>query len=198
MYVPMLTLRTISMVKNLKVLTAVFGFLESIIYIFGLAIVLSGEQSIVEMIVYAFGFSMGLVTGIFVEQKLAIGFSSFNVNINHNNTELVKDLRNSGFGVTTYQGEGRNGERVILDILTKRKKESLLIKKIYAHEPNAFIISYEPKMFKGGYLADIMKKRMRKSMNNKGINKEESLGVISRTIKKVRSEVNTLKKNWKA
>lgn len=198
LYVPMLTLRTISMVKNLKVLTAVFGFLESIIYIFGLAIVLSGEQSIIEMVVYAMGFAMGLVTGIYVEQKLAIGFSSFNVNINHNNTELVKDLRNSGFGVTTYQGEGRNGERIILDILTKRKKESLLIKKIYAHEPNAFIISYEPKMFKGGYLADIMKRRMRKSTKNKGINNEESLGVISRTIKKVRSEVNTLKKNWKA
>lgn len=195
LYVPMLTLRTISMVKNLKVLTAVFGFLESVIYIFGLAIVLSGEQSVIEMIVYAIGFAMGLVTGIFVEQKLAIGFSTVHVNINHNNPVLIKDLRDSGFGVTVHQGEGRNGQRVILDILTKRKRESLLLKKIYVHEPNAFIISYEPKMFKGGYLTDIMKRRMGK--RNKVINEEQSLGVIKKTIKNVKSEVNILKKNWK-
>ena len=79
LYVPMLTLRTISMVKNLKLFTALFGFLETLMYIFGLAIVLSGEKSILEMIVYASGFSMGLVVGIYIEQKLAIGYLCLNV-----------------------------------------------------------------------------------------------------------------------
>ena len=57
-YVPLLTLRTITMVKNLKMLTALFGFLEALVYIFGLAMVLSGDQDIVEMVVYAFGYSL--------------------------------------------------------------------------------------------------------------------------------------------
>ncbi|MCT4565252.1 MAG: DUF2179 domain-containing protein [Maledivibacter sp.] len=197
LYVPMLTLRTISMVKNLKVLTAVFGFLESMIYIFGLAIVLSGEQSVLEMIVYALGFSIGLITGIFVEQKLAIGFTSIHININHNNPVLVKDLRDSGFGVTVHQVEGKNGERVIMDILTKRKREPFLIKKISAHEPDAFIISYEPKMFKGGYLTDMMKKRTRKAKVIKGIDEQSPLCVVRKTLREMKNEVNTFKKNWK-
>ena len=73
LYVPMLTLRTICMVKNLKKLTSLFGFLESLIYVFGLALVLSGDSSTLEMIVYAVGFSVGLVLGMIVEQKMAIG-----------------------------------------------------------------------------------------------------------------------------
>lgn len=161
LYVPMLSLRTISMVKNMKVLTCVFGFLEAIIYIFGLAIVLSGEQSVIEMVVYAIGFSLGLFAGILIEQKLAIGYSSFHVNINHKNPLLVKELRDKGFGVTIFVGEGRNSSRLKLDILTRRKREDELIHAILDKEPNAFIIGYEPKMFKGGYLSDIMKKRVR-------------------------------------
>ncbi|MGB3366356.1 MAG: DUF2179 domain-containing protein, partial [Acidaminobacteraceae bacterium] len=152
LYVPMLTLRTISMVKNLKILTSVFGFLEALVYIFGLAIVLSGEQSVVEMLVYALGFGMGLLVGILVEQKLAIGYTTMHVNINHTNNEILTDLRDKGFGVTVFKGEGKFGDRNKLEILTKRKRESELIKLIYEKEPEAFIVSYEPKTFKGGYL----------------------------------------------
>lgn len=88
-YVPMLALRTISMVKKLTLLTAVFGFLESIIYVFGLAIVLTGEQSLVQMLVYALGFSLGLIVGIHIENKIAIGYTSILVNIKEMNHKLI-------------------------------------------------------------------------------------------------------------
>ncbi|HSP48071.1 MAG TPA: DUF5698 domain-containing protein, partial [Clostridiaceae bacterium] len=93
LYVPMLALRTICMVKKLTVLTAFFGFLESIIYVFGLAIVLSGDQSIISMLVYALGFAMGLVVGIYIENKIAIGYISLLVNIRQKNAELITRLR---------------------------------------------------------------------------------------------------------
>jgi uncharacterized protein YebE (UPF0316 family) len=184
------------MVKNLKLLTAAFGFLEAIIYIFGLAIVLSGEQSILEMVIYAFGFSLGLIAGIIIEQKLAIGYSSFHVNINNDNQMLVKELRDRGYGVTTFVGEGFTSNRLRLDILTKRKKEAELIPLILAYEPKAFIIAYEPKMFKGGYLSAIMQKKMK--LFRKGrVTTSESKNVFERTIEGIKSEVNTLKKDWK-
>jgi len=196
LYVPMLSLRTISMVKNLKVLTAIFGFLEAIIYIFGLAIVLSGEQSILEMCVYATGFSLGLVAGIFVEQKLAIGYSSFHVNITNDNPILVNELRDKGYGVTAFIGEGRSSNRVRLDILTRRKKEAKLIELILHHEPKAFIISYEPKMFRGGYLSDIMRQRIKGPKKKLPISVESS-NVIEKTVEEIRLEVAALKKDWK-
>jgi len=193
LYVPMLTLRTISMVKNLKILTSLFGFLEALVYIFGLAIVLSGEQSIVEMVVYAFGFGMGLLVGIIVEQKLAIGYTTMHVNINHTNDKILSELRDKGFGVTVFNGEGKFGNRNKLEILTKRKRESELIKIIYENEPEAFVVSYEPKMFKGGYLKDIMRKRNKVRIRSAG-EIEETHGILENVIIEFKTEVKKMVK----
>lgn len=196
LYVPMLTLRTICMVKNLKILTSLFGFLEALVYIFGLTIVLSGEQNTLEMIVYAIGFGLGLVVGILVEQKLAIGFSSMQVNITHDNEILINILRDEGFGVTVYFGEGKYGKRINLDILTKRKKEAKLLQIIHKYEPKAFIMTFEPKMFRGGYLTEMMKKRLK--INRRNINGDENQlkSVVKKTVDGIKFEAAELKKNW--
>jgi uncharacterized protein YebE (UPF0316 family) len=195
LYVPMLTLRTICMVKNLKIVTSIFGFLEALIYIFGLSVVLSGEQSVVEMLVYAFGFALGIVVGIKVEQKLAIGYSSMHVNINHMNEELITILRNKGFGVTAYSGEGKFGERKKLDVLTNRKRENELIQLIYQYEPEAFVMAFEPKMFRGGYLTEIMKNRMETTIVNNINSKDESKNVVKRMAFELKKEIKKIK-NW--
>ena len=194
-YVPLLTLRTITMVKNLKMLTALFGFLEAFTYVFGLAIVLSGEQNVIEMIVYAFGFALGLFLGVFIEQKMAIGFITIQVNINHSNIEMVNELRNLGYGVTVYQGEGRDGKRFKMEILTRRRREKELYIIINKYEPTAFITSYEPKTFKGGYLSEMMKRRVRKAkINYRG----EEKSIVKRSGDEFIREAIVLVKSFKS
>ncbi|MBB6284954.1 DUF2179 domain-containing protein [Geobacillus subterraneus] len=161
-YVPILTLRTIFMVRNMSLLAAFMGFLEALIYVFGLSIVFSGEQSYIVMIVYAAGFGAGLFIGGYIEQKLAIGYTTVTVNLQQKNQELIHLLRESGYGVTVYTGEGRDSQRYRLDILTRRNREEELLKLIEQYEPKAFIISYEPRRFKGGFLVASMKKRAKK------------------------------------
>ena len=197
LYVPMLTLRTISMVKNLKVFTAFFGFMEALIYIFGLVIVLSGEQTVLEMVVYAIGFALGLIVGIYVEQKLAIGFISMQVTISDDNQEMIIFLREQGFGVTIFRGEGKYANRVRLDILTKRKRETELINAIYRYEPSAFIVAYEPKTFKGGYLTEIMRKRVAKRLSF-GINKADSeSSAFEKAVDEIKYEIKVIRTHWK-
>lgn len=157
-YVPLLTLRTIFLVKNMTVTASIFGFLESLIYVFGLSLVFSGDQGPLAMFVYALGFGIGIIIGGFVEKKLAIGYNNFSVNLMDKNTDLIGALRNDGFGVTVYEGEGRDSERYRLDILTKRNREEELLSIIDEYEPKAFIVSYEPRRFKGGFLVNSMKK----------------------------------------
>lgn len=156
--VPTLSLRIIFVVKNMSVFAAIFGFVEALIYVFGLSIVLSGEQSIPEMLVYAMGFAAGIFLGNYIENKLAIGYTTLTVNLMNNNSELVSTLRNNGYGVTVFEGMGRDSVRYQLQILTKRNMEANVTKTIEEYEPNAFIISYEPRKFKGGYLLKAMKK----------------------------------------
>ncbi|MBP3950740.1 DUF5698 domain-containing protein [Halalkalibacter suaedae] len=159
--VPILSLRIIFVVKNVTILASIFGFLEALIHIFGLSIVLSGDQSIVEMLIYAIGFGVGIFIGGYIENKMAIGYSTLTVNLLEENTTLVTALRNEGFGVTTFEGRGRDGVRYQLQILAKRNAEKKLIAMIEQYEPQAFIISYEPRKFKGGYLLKALKVKER-------------------------------------
>ncbi|WZL74115.1 DUF2179 domain-containing protein [Clostridiaceae bacterium 35-E11] len=159
-YVPIFTLRTIFMVKNMSVMASALGFVESMIYVFGLSLVFSGEKSVAAMIVYAGGFSVGIFIGGYVERKLAIGYTSFVVNLMDKNEAMIMHLRNEGFGVTVFEGEGRDSKRHRLDILTRRNREEELFQIIEEYDPRAFIISYEPRKFKGGFLVNAMKKRV--------------------------------------
>ena len=156
-YVVLMTIRVLCMVKGLKIYTSVIGFFEVLVYIFGLSIVLSGDQSILNKIIYSMGYSTGLFVGMIIESKLAIGYYVLSVNINNRNDELINFLREEGFGVTIYVGEGRASERYMLEILTERRKVNELMKIISKYEPEAFMISYEPTHFKGGYLKKLIK-----------------------------------------
>jgi len=146
------------------------------------------------MIVYAIGFALGLILGIYVEQKLAIGFSSLSVNIEHDNDALVEKLRNEGFGVTIYSGKGKEGKRTNLDILTRRKHEKRLFAIISVYEPKAFIMSFEPKMFRGGYLAEMMNRRSRGLKHH--VKDDARKNIFTKTFEEIKNEASTLKKNW--
>lgn len=151
-YVPVLTLRTMFLVKNQILIASILGFVEALVYVFGLALVFSGEQGTLAMFVYAAGFGVGILIGGAIENKMAIGYNSFIVNLLNRDQELIDTLRNRGFGVTVYQGEGRDSLRYRLEILTKRSREDELLEIVEEFEPGAFVISYEPRKFRGGFM----------------------------------------------
>lgn len=165
-FVPVLTLRTIMMVKGMKEKAAALGILEGFIYVVALGIVFSDLSNYLNMVAYALGFGIGLYLGQIVEQKLAIGFVSIEVNITSKNEELIQNLRNEGFSVSTSEVEGMNqARRFRLDCTARRDREQEFIKIVSVFEPSAFIVSYEPRNFKGGYIT----KAMRKNRKNKEV-----------------------------
>ncbi|WP_077624411.1 DUF2179 domain-containing protein [Sediminibacillus massiliensis] len=163
-YVPIMSIRIIFLVKNLKAQATVIGVVEAFINIFAFSLVLTGDQNIVAMLVYALGFGVGLYIGGVVENKLAVGYTTFIVNTQNLNDELIERLRVEGFGVTTFRGEGRDSSRHKLEILTKRRREEELETLVLKYEPNAFLVAYEPTKFHGGFLLKAMSKRRRRKM----------------------------------
>jgi uncharacterized protein YebE (UPF0316 family) len=172
-YVPAFTLRTIFLVKGLRMKAAFLGLIEALIYIFGLSIVFSGEQNIVVMIVYALGFGLGIIIGSMIEERLAIGYTTIQVVLGNKNKDLVDQLRIDGYGVTVYEGEGKDATRYKLEVLTKRNQEEGLYEMIQDYEPNAFIIAYEPKAFMGGFLLKDMKRRKKRKAQLEDMEKKE-------------------------
>ncbi|WP_209123587.1 DUF2179 domain-containing protein [Alkalihalobacillus sp. BA299] len=162
LYVPCFTLRTIFIVKQLRLQASFLGFVECLIYVLGLSLVFTGEQTLLGILIYALGFGVGIFLGTQIEQALAIGYTTLLVNLPSKNQELIEQLRNEGYGVTVFYGEGRDSTRYKLEILTKRNQEDGLFDLIEEYEPHAFIVSYEPRKFKGGFLLKSMKRRKKK------------------------------------
>ena len=158
-YVPLLTLRTTFVVKGKKLQASMFAFLEAIIYIVSLGIVFSDLKNFLNIGAYILGYGIGIYIGGKVEEKLAIGYRSIHVNLREYNQELVNKLRELKFGVTTYEGEGINKEkRYKLEIVSHRSRENEVLSLIHSLEKNAFIVSYEPTQFKGGYITKQFKR----------------------------------------
>ena len=170
--VPVLTLRTITMVKGMKEKAAALGMLEGIIYVVALGIVFSDLSNYLNMVAYALGFGVGIYLGQILEQKLAIGFVTIEVNIMNKNEELTGHLRDEGFSVSTAEVQGMNeARRYRLDCTARRDREAEFIKIVSTYEPSAFIVSYEPRNFKGGYITKAMKKNKK---NKKAKNKADT------------------------
>ncbi|WP_231889980.1 MULTISPECIES: DUF2179 domain-containing protein [Bacillaceae] len=167
LYVPILTLRTIFLVKNQTRAAAGVGLMEAAIYIVALGIVFQDLSNIYNIIAYVLGFSVGLYLGGKLENRLAIGYVTHHVNLNERSDELVHALRNAGFGVTVFTGQGLNSMRYRLDIVSKRSREQELMEIVEEIEPKAFMTSYELRSFKGGYMVNSMKKRAKKFNSEK-------------------------------
>lgn len=157
--VPLTTLRTIFVVKGEIQKASMLGGIEALIYVISLGIIFSDLSNYMNMIAYAIGYSGGIVLGGVLEKKLAIGYRTYNVSLMEKELDLAELLRTEGFGVTMFEGEGRDGnKRYRFDIVVKRNREKELMNILNREVPKAFVVAYEPISFRGGYMVKSMKK----------------------------------------
>ena len=161
-YVTCLTMRTILTLKGYRYVAAIVSFVEVLIYVVGLGLVMSSLDQIQNIVAYAFGFSIGIIVGMKIEEKLALGYTVVNVTSSEYELDLPNELRNLGYGVTHYEAFGRDGSRMVMQILTPRKYELKLMDTIKLRS-KAFIIAYEPRNIHGGFWVKGVRKRKLKA-----------------------------------
>ncbi|MBO0438579.1 DUF2179 domain-containing protein [Vagococcus fluvialis] len=160
-YVTLNTLRFMLTMKGYRLAAPLVSMLEITIYIVGLSLVLDHIDSPINIFVYALGYAVGISVGIRIEDYLALGYIMVTVILPTDELKpnLTSLIREEGYGVTQSFGEGRDGQRVILEILSTRKSERALYKLIKELDERAFIISHEPKYISGGFWSKKLKKR---------------------------------------
>lgn len=157
-YVSFFTIRMILTLKGQRYLAAFISTIEVIIYVIGLGLVLDNLNQIQNLIAYAVGYGIGVIVGMKIEEKLALGYITVNVITKDNDQNLPKLLRDKGYGVTNWLAQGLEGNRQSMQILTPRKYELKLYQTIKEIDPKAFIIAYEPKTIHGGFWVKAVKK----------------------------------------
>lgn len=150
-YVSMFTVRMILTLKGRRYIAAIVSMVEVVIYVIGLGLVLDNLNEIQNLIAYALGYGLGVIVGSIIEEKLALGYIVVNVTSSNPDIKFTQQIREKGFGVTSWSTYGMDGDRLSMQILTPRKYEISLYELIHGIDPKAFIISYEPKQIHGGF-----------------------------------------------
>jgi uncharacterized protein YebE (UPF0316 family) len=150
-YVSLFTIRLLFVMKGQNILASILSVFEVFIYLIGLNIVLENIDKIPNLIAYCLGWGSGVYIGSKIEQWLALGYTTVQIVIDKADIVTPVILREKGFGVTSWEAEGRDGSRMVMQVLAKRTNEKKLLKIIEELVPKAFVVSYEPRYFRGGF-----------------------------------------------
>lgn len=148
------TLRSILIVKGYRPLAVVLALIEITLWVFVASRVITGiAESPMKGIAYAFGFAAGVYFGSLLEQKMAFGKIIIQVITSpESGSSLAAALREMGCGVTVSDGEGKDGPRRILMVVTNRRGSPDIVQRILSLDPGAMIVRNDVSSIVGGHL----------------------------------------------
>jgi uncharacterized protein YebE (UPF0316 family) len=149
--VSMGTLRMILLVKGQRKIAAMIGFFEVMIYLIVLGKVVGNINKPLLIIAYCLGYASGNYVGSKIEEKLSIGRLLVQIIVKEIKCGIVDALRNAGFGVTIFEGEGMDGSSYMLNVITERKKVKELKEIINKQDCGAFLTTMDVRSSLGGY-----------------------------------------------
>lgn len=147
------TVRIVLITKGERLVGAVIGFFEILLWVFVASSVIKDiSTDPFKGVIYALGFAIGNYVGSWIEEKIGIGLSEVQVIVKeeHGN-DLAEMLRIENYAVTLIRGEGKTCDRYILLMFIPRKKVPEVIKQIRKVQENAVITVSETKPIYGGY-----------------------------------------------
>ena len=145
------TLRMLFVVRGRKGIAWVLGFVQSFIFVIAITVVLTHLDNPLNVIGYAAGFATGIVVGMLIEERLAIGHVKVSIVTQRFGTMLSQLLRDSGFGVTEIPARGRDGMVSMLSVSVLRRDVSKVEDIVHATDAEAFVISEDVRPLRRGF-----------------------------------------------
>ncbi len=167
------TLRQISVMSGRRKLAPVLGIFESLLWLFAISTIMSNLNNFACYIGYASGFATGIFVGMTLEERLALGKVMVRIVTRREASELIDQLKESRFGYTFVEGEGkRENVKIIFSVINRHDLPDLLAI-IQLHNPKSFytvesvrhasqIADYVPTLIGGGGLFSILGNLKRK------------------------------------
>lgn len=131
------TLRIIFVTKGMRSVAPFVGFFEVLIWLLAISRIMQDLDNWISYVAYAGGFATGNFVGMYLEERLAIGHEMIRVITRKDATNLIEDLRNKGYGVTSVKAEGIEGEVAVIYIIARRSMIKEVLDEINIFNPRA-------------------------------------------------------------
>jgi len=168
------TARIIYVSRGMKLLAALIGFFEVLIWLVSITQIMQNLTHIIYYVAYAGGFAMGNYIGIYVEERMAIGTVVIRIITQKDAADLVSCLKNEGYGVTYIDAKGSMGPVKVVFSIIKRKDIQHVLKIIQKFNPLSFYTIEDVRSFREGVFRKKQKKSFIPKIKRKHKSKEKS------------------------
>ncbi|MCY3833098.1 MAG: DUF5698 domain-containing protein [Chloroflexi bacterium] len=147
------TVRLILVSREQRVWGFAFASLESLLFAYTAGHVITDLNNIPNLAAYVFGFAVGGLVGMQVENRFVKSYESVTViasrEISH---QMAEALRGSGHGVTEIMGEGAHGVVEELRIIVHRRDLHQVLKIIHDIKEDVFVTVEHSEFIRGGWI----------------------------------------------
>lgn len=133
------TIRVLFVMRGRRLLAWILGFLQALIFVVAISSVLANLDNPLNVIGYAAGFATGVVIGMIIEERLAIGHIHYTIISSLRGAMLANTLRQSGFAVTEIPARGKDGTVAVLHCDVTRRDMEKVEKIVLETDLEAFI-----------------------------------------------------------
>lgn len=145
------TLRVLFVMRGHKPIAWILGFFQASVYVIAIASVLRDLTNPLNIIGYAAGFATGVVVGMAIEERLAIGHIHMRIISSRRGSGIAEKLRLEGYAVTEVPARGKDGMVTMLNCSVLRKNVEKIRLMVNEVDEEAFITSEEIRPIRRGF-----------------------------------------------
>jgi len=152
MGVTLSTVRVLLMTRGMKAVSALLGFFEVLVYALAIGKVVQDLTNIPNLLSYCLGFSVGTLLGMWLEERMAIGYATVQVISPGRSRKIANAIREAGYGATEDRALGKDGVVQTVTTVVRRREVEKVCQVVFEVAPDAFITIDETRAVQRGYL----------------------------------------------
>jgi len=145
------TVRLMLMTRGYKTLVWILGFIGAQIFVTTIRPLIGHLDDWGKLLAYAGGFATGLVVGMYIEERIAVGYIHLRIISPRRGCELAERLRKTGHAVTEVSAWGKDGEVALLFCSVRRKEVHAITELICRVDEAAFVTAENVRAVEHGF-----------------------------------------------
>ncbi|HRQ76729.1 MAG TPA: DUF5698 domain-containing protein [Phycisphaerales bacterium] len=133
------TVRTILVIGGHRYISAILGFFEVIIWVLAVGGVIAHLTNPWALLAYAGGFASGVMVGMFIEDRIALGYRVIRIISPNVQINVCERLRERGHFVTRLEGSGKTGPVEFAFMVVRRREVPKVRADVAEIDPQAFM-----------------------------------------------------------
>jgi uncharacterized protein YebE (UPF0316 family) len=146
------TVRILLSVRGHKRIVPLIGLVEVLIWLFAAGNAMRHLESGWHVLGYATGYATGSAVGLWIEEKLALGYATIRIITRNAGEALADSLRTLGYGVTEFAARGREGPVEVIYLVVPRRETGRVLGEVERRDRTAFITVEQPREIRWGWI----------------------------------------------